>query len=117
MNQNQVQRATCEAVMRALWPQSDVFREWTYEYPGFIALECEGGSVWHLGTSNGVWGGDWFSAEERPVTDYDRPERYFRTDISADCHDYARIATALFAAMCATDDGGPVGAAERRMGA
>lgn len=51
----------------------------TYEYPGFLMMDCGEGGVWNFGTANVTWGADFerdgvtLGGFETPYTETDDP--------------------------------------------
>jgi len=86
------------AVAPLLLKYSDVFVEWTYEYPGFIALRTDGGGAWMIGTANGTWGADLY-IDENDWCAGEQPDHSIDTTISGDSDDVNAIAEALYNAM------------------
>ena len=65
-------------------------------------METDGGSLWAIGTANGVWGADFYIVHDAFVGGI-APDFSVATDVPGDCTDPDRIALALFAAMVAID--------------
>ena len=59
-------------VARLLVGYSDVFEEWTLEYPGYVSIRCDGDGVWNASAQRTARG-------ERTITgigDHFRTERH-----------------------------------------
>tara|TARA_R110000787_G_scaffold250297_1_gene355924 strand:+ start:5213 stop:5467 length:255 start_codon:yes stop_codon:yes gene_type:complete len=83
--------------MPELMKYSDVFTEWTLEFPGIVELRVEGGGVWIIGDTNGPIGADYYLSEE----DFGEGEpSHYSVEIAAS-DDPAIIAERLSAAMSA----------------
>lgn len=85
-------------VMPLLMSHSDQFAGWSFEYPGFIALDMDGGGVWMIGTANGTWGADFYVVDDAYIGG-EAPDLSVDSGILADCQDHALIADRLFRAM------------------
>lgn len=85
-------------VMPALVQKSDVFVDWTFEYPGFVALRTDSGGMWAIGTVDGTWGANLYCCEES-FCEGEQPHRNIDTGISEQSEDVDAIAAALYAEM------------------
>ena len=78
---------------------SDVFVNFGFEYPGYIALRTDAGGVWVIGTADEVWGADLYIAEDSYIAG-ELPDCSIQTSIRPDLEATPEmIADALFQAM------------------
>jgi len=90
-------KGLASAFMPELMRYSDMFIDWTLEFPGIVELRVEGGGVWIIGDANGPIGADYYFSEE----DFGEGEpSHYSVEIAAS-DDPAIIAERLFAAMSA----------------
>lgn len=87
-------------VMDHLMRHSDQFASWTFEYPGYVWLNLDGGGCWCIGTDECVYGADLYIDDGADGAPGD-PDHSIQTDIPDTSTDYRAIAAALYAAMVA----------------
>lgn len=92
-----------DKVGQTLLRQSDVLVSFTYEYPGYLAIQTDGGGAWNIGTANGTYGADLY-IDAQALIDGEAPDHSVDTGISAECTDSEQIAHALYRAMAMITD-------------